>query len=140
MGPSYGTVYGWAHMVDSDRGPRVSRLFYLLPLSAILAGVVWIVLGSGEKAGESRPAGTVEDILSHCAQLRGSMRSQVAWVRESSGEDREARYRAILWEQASTFDVPRELFDAHITSGLLGMNLTGIDRWASKQGNESPMH
>jgi glyoxylase-like metal-dependent hydrolase (beta-lactamase superfamily II) len=78
--------------------------------------------------------GTVEDIPSHCEQLRASMRSQVAWVSESSGEDREDRYRAMLWEQASTFDVPRELFDAHITPGLLGMNLTGIDRWASKQG------
>jgi hypothetical protein len=78
--------------------------------------------------------GTVDDIPSHCAQLRTSMRSQVAWLSESSGEDRADRYRAMLWEQANALDVPRELFDAHITPGLLGMNLTGIDRWVLKQG------
>ena len=51
-------------MDKNHRRPWDSRLAYLVPLSAILAGVVWLILGSEPETMEPRPEGTVEDILS----------------------------------------------------------------------------
>ena len=57
-------VYGSEIMDKKHRRPWDSPLAYLVPVSAIVAGVVWLILGSEPKSAEPRPKGTVEDILS----------------------------------------------------------------------------
>ena len=51
-------------MAKSDRKPWHSRLAYLVPVCAIVAGVVWLAMGSGPDSPVSRPEGTVEDLES----------------------------------------------------------------------------
>jgi len=78
--------------------------------------------------------GIVDDIPAHLSQLRGSMEEQVAWIVQHAGDpDRLNAYRALLTARASAAGVPDTLVRAHVTPGLLEMNLTGVDRWASKR-------
>lgn len=79
--------------------------------------------------------GTVEDIPGHLNQVRQSMHEQVGWIRQSGDLDRPARieaYRDMLWTAAQAHRVPRALFDAHVTAGLMTMNLNGVDRWLGR--------
>lgn len=75
--------------------------------------------------------GTVIDIDAHLTQLRESMHEQVAWIRHSQRPDRSARraeYRSLLRNRSLGHHVPEQLFDAHVSRGLLDMNLAGVDR------------
>ena len=51
-------------MTKNNRRVTDSRLLYLLPLSAMLAGLVWMGMDAGDEDAPARPEGTVEDILS----------------------------------------------------------------------------
>ena len=76
--------------------------------------------------------GIARDIAGHLTQLRASMTEQIAWITASAGApDRLHQYRDMLRSQAEAAGVPDHLFQAHVTEGLLAMNLTGVDRWAS---------
>lgn len=79
--------------------------------------------------------GTVRDIPEHLAQLRTSMRAQVSWIQATHADDpaRGEAYRAMLHEAAAAHEVPEALFRAHVTPGLVQMNLSGVDRWAGQR-------
>lgn len=51
-------------MNEKQRRPWDSPLAYLIPLSAIVAGVVWLIMGSEPQVSGDRPQGSVEDIES----------------------------------------------------------------------------
>ncbi len=77
--------------------------------------------------------GTVRDIPAHLQQLRSSMHAQVDWITTHTGPGRRDAYLDMLRGQAAAWDVPEDLFQTHVTRGLVDMNLTGVDRWAAKQ-------
>jgi len=75
--------------------------------------------------------GIVHDISAHLGQLRDALKAQVAWIcraQDLSPSDRPAAYKASLKQSAAVFDVPESLFEAHVSQGLLDMNLSGVDR------------
>lgn len=79
--------------------------------------------------------GTVTDTNGHIEQLRASMQTQVAWLKNSHGmSGRWEAYAEVLRESARPYDVPEPLFQAHASPARLDMNLAGVDRWAASVG------
>ncbi len=75
--------------------------------------------------------GIVHDIPDHLSQLRDAIKAQVAWICGTQDLSRDARrkaYKALLKQSATAFEVPEGLFEAHVSRGLLDMNLSGVDR------------
>ncbi|MDP7029618.1 MAG: MBL fold metallo-hydrolase [Phycisphaerales bacterium] len=84
--------------------------------------------------------GTVQDIPSHLRQLRSSMSDQVVWITGHQGPGRRADYLETLRSQAARYDVPEPLFEAHVTRGLVDMNLAGVDRWNARRAEMDRPH
>jgi glyoxylase-like metal-dependent hydrolase (beta-lactamase superfamily II) len=75
--------------------------------------------------------GVVLDTPAHLHQLRESLYAQVAWIRQSrslEGAARREAYCGMLKQTSEGFHVPEGLFQAHVSRGLLDMNLSGVDR------------
>ncbi len=82
--------------------------------------------------------GTVGDFASHLDQLESSMAAQVEWLKNSADmPDRRDRYRDYLRAQSMQWGVTDELFEGHVSRGLLDMNLAGVDRWLASLGNST---
>lgn len=82
--------------------------------------------------------GVVEDVAKHLGQLRASLMMQVDWVlRHGSDSGAVQSYRAWLREQSHAWGVSEELFSAHVSKGLLEMNLAGVSRWGGRQPDMS---
>lgn len=86
--------------------------------------------------------GTVEADSDHLDRLEARLEQQVDWVREWTEEgierrDLHSRYRQALLEQAREQGIDDRTFDSYASEHLLGMNISGIQRWLGQQEQES---
>tara|TARA_Y100000589_G_scaffold202607_1_gene191108 strand:- start:6651 stop:7481 length:831 start_codon:yes stop_codon:yes gene_type:complete len=86
--------------------------------------------------------GTVEATSDHLDRLEDGLEEQVEWIRmwTDSGLDRpevHLRYRQALLGRARASEIDDRTFDSYASEHLLGMNISGIQRWLGQQGDES---
>ena len=86
--------------------------------------------------------GTVEADSDHLDRLEAGLDQQVEWIRAWTGEGIErrelhSRYRQALLEQARGHGIDDRTFDSYASEHLLGMNISGIQRWLGQQEQES---
>jgi len=78
--------------------------------------------------------GTVDQVDKHLDQLVGSMNWQVQCIQDGIAEglangDLLDRYRDLLRDEAASLGASASQFDAFVTTSLLGMNISGVDRY-----------
>ena len=86
--------------------------------------------------------GTVEADSDHLDRLADGLRQQVEWIRQWQEEGLQgrvlhSRYRDTLLEQAQGHGIAPKVFDSYASEHLLGMNISGIQRWLGQQEQES---
>lgn len=86
--------------------------------------------------------GSVEASSDHLSRLEKELEEQVEWIRSwtEEGIDRRelhSRYRQALLERARACGIDDRTFDSYASEHLLGMNISGIQRWLGQQEQES---
>jgi len=85
--------------------------------------------------------GCVEEIERHLDQLVESMNRQVKCIKEGLAEGLENeelldRYRDSLRDEATSLGASDSQFDDFVTTSLLGMNISGVDRYLELQSED----
>lgn len=86
--------------------------------------------------------GTVEAGSDHLDRLAEGLCQQVGWIQSwqeqgLQGRDLHSLYRDTLLEQARSCGIEPRVFDSYASEHLLGMNISGIQRWLGQQEQES---